>query len=99
MGLPPSFPPRAARTTPAARLLQRSSAPYRNDAKKSMISYHNGNDQPMPNGDPTVSGFPAVTLPNLQFGRRVACKVLIKNDFSEWGEAGNFFPEFPGAAG
>src|SRR5271157_276591 len=40
------------------------------------------------------------SLPRLRFGRRVACKVLIKNDFSMRDEPRkNFYPEFPVAAG
>jgi hypothetical protein len=46
------------------------------------------------------SSFPAGSLPRLRFGRRVVFKVLIKNDFSMWGEPQkNFYPEFPCAAG
>ena len=46
------------------------------------------------------SSFPAGSLPRLRFGPRVACKVLIKNDFSIRGEPRkNFYPEFPFAAG
>gem|GEM_PF-6185831 len=46
------------------------------------------------------SGFPAVFLPRLQFGRMVAYNALIVNDFPVAGEPRKiFFPEFPGAAG
>jgi hypothetical protein len=46
------------------------------------------------------SSFPAGSLPRRRFGPRVACKVLIENDFSIRGEPRkNFYPEFPCAAG
>jgi hypothetical protein len=49
---------------------------------------------------PVISSFPAGSLPRLRFGRRVASKVLIENDFSIRGELRkNFYPEFPCAAG
>jgi hypothetical protein len=42
------------------------------------------------------SGFPAVSLPRLRFDRKVARKVLIRNDFWVQGESRKIFsPEFP----
>jgi hypothetical protein len=57
-GLPPSFPPHAVRTTPAARLPQRSSAPYRNHVELPIIYYDDSTNRPMSNGHPAVFGFP-----------------------------------------
>jgi hypothetical protein len=46
------------------------------------------------------SSFLAGSLPRPRFGRRIASKVLIKNDFSIRGEPRkNFYPELPCAAG
>jgi hypothetical protein len=69
--------------------------------KNQLNNHYANNDRSMPNGDPRdFRAFPAGSLPRLRFGRRVACKVLIKNDFSMKGEPQKkFYPEFPYAAG
>src|SRR5271165_5815505 len=70
----------AARTTPAARLPKRSFRPYNAIIAKMLI-----NIEPLIGRCQTAirrfSGFPAASLPRLRFDRRVACKVLIRNDF------------------
>jgi len=60
--------------------------------------------RPMPNGDPTVFGFPcrfpAASLPRLRFDRKFACSVLIIKDFSMRDELRKIFslsfPEWQG---
>jgi len=82
MGLVSSFPPRAARTTPGTRLPQRTSTPYKAtcrivDLLINMIALM-GRCQ---TAILRFSGFPAVSLPRLRFGRRVARKMLIRSTF------------------
>jgi|SRR5271163_2100296 len=101
MGLLTSFPPRAARTTPAACLPQPTVAPYNGHAKTSTLLMNMialiGRYQEAIRG---FSGFPAVSLPRLRFGQRIACRILIKKRLFDAARVRkNFFPEFPVAAG